>query len=223
MFERFCPNFRPGVNGAWTSGQSPLYNCIAHSVGSVLTYIWPDADEQYPWPPNIDRAETVAAFVEFYCACGFEVCADASPEPEYEKVVIFVLDGAVSHAALQLPDGSWTSKIGDLADIMHRTLDAAGGGLNGKPVQALKRKRTGRPPPLPTLHPPLTTLVNPAGTPLAKLARKTNPSDAVKNLDARKSHEGRQPCLLDWCRSSQRLIFQFPLLSRLLGPRNPTK
>lgn len=142
MFEKFCPNFVPGGNGDWTSGQSPLYNCIAHSVQTTLTYIWPDEDEQYAWPPNIDRKETVAAF-----------------------------NGTVCHAALQLDGGHWTSKVGDLADIMHVDLQAASGGLNGTPVQALRRVRTGKPPLLPPLQPPLSTLVNASGTPFAQLQR----------------------------------------------------
>jgi hypothetical protein len=171
MFDKFCPNFVPGENGAWSSGQCAHYNCISHSVGTKLTYIWPDQGEQYAWPPDIDRKETVAAFIEFYRLCGFEPCSNASTEPGYEKVVIYELDGAVAHAALQLEDGHWTSKIGDLADIMHINLQAGGGGLNGNPVQAVKRVRTGRPPPLPPLYPPLSTLVNPSGTPFSQLAR----------------------------------------------------
>lgn len=172
MFDIFCPKYEEGVNGKTTSPQSGLYNCVAHSVGASLFYIWPDADEEYGWPEHIPRDDSRSAFIGFYRLCGFEPCNDASPEPGYEKVVIYELAGRVAHVALQSDDGTWSSKIGDLTDVMHRRLDVVASAHNGQPAQAMRRRRTGAPPQLPALHPPQTVLVNPSGVPLSKLAAK---------------------------------------------------
>ncbi len=44
---------------------------------------------------------------------------------DFEKIAIYVdTDGVPTHAARQLPDGSWTSKLGDWEDIQHQTLEA---------------------------------------------------------------------------------------------------
>jgi hypothetical protein len=163
MFDIFCPNYIEGVNGQTTSGQSGLYNCIAHSVQMVLTYIWPDEDEEYSWPPNLDRNDHIDTFVKFYRACGFEPCSDASLEQAYEKVILYGVDKTVLHAARQLPDGSWTSKVGDLTDVMHVTPNVVTSHRNGTPM----------PPTVPPLHPPLTQLVSSSGVPLQKLASST--------------------------------------------------
>jgi hypothetical protein len=171
MFETLVPNVRLGDNSQETSGQTPLYNCIAHSVQTALVYIWPDADEEYAWPPTLPRNDSVPNFVEFYQQCGFEPCGDPSFEEGYEKIVIFQIGGRVAHAALQLENGHWTSKIGDLIDIEHIDLQVVSGGVNGAPTQAVRRRATGLPPQLPPLHPPLSQLVNSSGTPLARLTR----------------------------------------------------
>jgi hypothetical protein len=42
-----------------------------------------------------------------------------------EKVAIYVdCDGVPTHAARQLADGTWTSKLGEWEDIQHDTLEA---------------------------------------------------------------------------------------------------
>jgi len=44
-----------------------------------------------------------------------------------------------THAARQLPDGKWTSKLGQLEDITHGTTDVIEGGDYGEVVQFMKR------------------------------------------------------------------------------------
>lgn len=172
MFDIFCPNYSEGVNGKTTSPQTPLYNCIAHSVGTDLTYIWPDPDEEYAWPPALPRNDSIDTFVDFYQLCGYTKCASAILEHGFEKVILYHVAGRVAHAALQLVDGTWTSKIGDLADIMHVTPEVVESNQNGRPAIVLRRKRTNPKPPLPPLHPPLSQLVSSSGVPLARLANK---------------------------------------------------
>ena len=51
-----------------------------------------------------------------------------SLEPGSEKVVIFVdNEGLPTHAARQLTDGSWTSKLGSWQDNQHQHLQALAG------------------------------------------------------------------------------------------------
>jgi hypothetical protein len=70
---------------------------------------------------------------------GYEPCEDDQLEPGFEKVALYGDIFFYSHAARQLPDGKWTSKLGKDQDIEHDTpLDVAGG-LYGEVVQIMKR------------------------------------------------------------------------------------
>ena len=55
------------------------------------------------------------------------MCSDSSLEAGYEKIAIYVKDGIPTHAARQLGDGRWTSKLGKYEDIEHDSLDALNG------------------------------------------------------------------------------------------------
>jgi len=104
-----------------TSQQDQHYNCIAWSLGDDLRWWWPDPLGQYYWPPEARREESVEAFVEAYrLVSGFEVCSSLEPEPDHEKIAIFSKGGKPTHAARQLQNGNWTSKLGGLEDIEHQ-------------------------------------------------------------------------------------------------------
>ena len=45
---------------------------------------------------------------------------------------------------LELSDGRWTSKLGQLEDIVHYTVDAISGGDYGEVVQFMRRVHTNR-------------------------------------------------------------------------------
>ncbi len=134
-----------------------------------MQYIWPDASEEYAWPEKLQRKPTIENFIVFYQMCGFCKADNFLLETGWEKIAIFEDMGEVAHAARQLEDGSWVSRIGDLVDVIHYDLDAVSGGANGLPCAVVKRVRTNFPPKLPQMHPPLTNLVNSSGTPLSKL------------------------------------------------------
>jgi hypothetical protein len=54
---------------------------------------------------------------------GYEPCDSAEPESDCEKVAIYVdLLNRPTHMARQLSSGWWTSKLGGLEDVIHRTL-----------------------------------------------------------------------------------------------------
>jgi hypothetical protein len=90
------------------------------------------------WPAGARREETIAAFVEAFQTLGYVLCPDDRLEPGFEKVALYARDGAPKHAARQLPNGRWTSKLGELEDVEH-TLDGITGNWYGAVVHVLKR------------------------------------------------------------------------------------
>jgi hypothetical protein len=87
------------------------------------------------WPDGVRRSYELSAFVDADRTIKYEVCADGSLEPSIEKIVIYTNQyGGVEHVARQLPDGKWTSKIGDHEDIVHNTPASLGGSTDyGEP------------------------------------------------------------------------------------------
>ena len=137
-------------NGAITSPSSRRYNCIAWAAGSVHQWWWPDRRAcllgySY-WPPNIPVELTFEAFFRAYGTLGYILCADGALEQGVEKIAIYgktTLVGVTepTHAALQLPDGRWTSKLGPHEDIVHDTLSVIEGPTYGDAVHYMKRPR----------------------------------------------------------------------------------
>ncbi len=109
-----------------TSPPTQVYNCIAWAAGDVNRWWWPDLLNQRYWPVGATRTETVAAFQEAFRLLGFDVCQDEQLEPGVEKIALFVDNACPQHAARQLPNGRWTSKIGELEDIEHALRDLEG-------------------------------------------------------------------------------------------------
>jgi hypothetical protein len=121
-----------------TSPPDPVYNCIAHAVGVTDNWWWPDPDGFDYWPPGLVRERTLAAFLQAFATVGYTPCPDDSLEPGWEKAAIYATDEGPAHAARQLSNGLWTSKLGPDDDIEH-TLEGLGGALYGSVVQFLRR------------------------------------------------------------------------------------
>ena len=102
------------------SPASTEYNCIAWAAHETGRWWWPDAMNQYYWPPGVPRVESLDAFVAAYASLGYELCSSAEFEDGFERVIVYV-DGAnrPTHAARQLPTGWWTSKLGSQEDVEH--------------------------------------------------------------------------------------------------------
>ena len=94
------------------------------------------------WPAAVRREETIAAFVEAFHTLGFVPCAADALESGFEKIALYALAGVPKHAARQLPNGRWTSKLGELEDVEH-CLDGLDGTWYGSVVQILKRPLPG--------------------------------------------------------------------------------
>jgi hypothetical protein len=134
-----------------TSEYSEEYNCLAWAVGDVDQRWDPDEMDQYYWPPGVPREVTVAAVVAAFQTKGFEPSPDSSLEEGIEKIAIYATsDGRPTHAARQLKNGHWTSKLGNCEDVEHETLDCLTGEVRdaqgrimcyGRPVCYMRRPR----------------------------------------------------------------------------------
>src|SRR5262245_9561718 len=102
-----------------TSPYDSAYNCVAWAAGDTAHWWWPERQGGFYWPHDAPMADTVSAFTMAFALIGYQPCPDGSLEADYEKVVLFALNGTVKHAARQLADGRWTSKIGKNVDIEH--------------------------------------------------------------------------------------------------------
>ncbi|HZU37138.1 MAG TPA: hypothetical protein VFA18_14550 [Gemmataceae bacterium] len=138
--EQYFPNLAT-TGYTTTSAATFVYNCIAWAAGVTDDWWWPDPMGVSTWPASATRAETITAFEEAFQSLGYTPGADDRLEPGFEKVALYALGGMPKHAARQLPNGLWTSKLGELEDIEH-TLEALNGAWYGAVVSILKRPRS---------------------------------------------------------------------------------
>jgi hypothetical protein len=133
----------PGLAAAGyriTSPRSTDYNCIAWAAGQTGTWWWPGPDlvKEY-WPSGHPRELTLSAFQGVFAGLGYSICRVEDPESGVEKIALFAdADGRPTHAARQLPNGLWTSKLGKAEDIEH-TLRAVEGDIYGSVVLIMQR------------------------------------------------------------------------------------
>jgi hypothetical protein len=127
-----------------TSPADHGYNCIAWAAGRTDRFWWPVSPvfgSAYYWPEDVPREESIDAFKEAYAKLGYKECRDGTLEPGFEKIALYAVGERPKHAARQLADGSWTSKLGKFVDIEHR-LDALFGSNYGSVVAYLRRPAT---------------------------------------------------------------------------------
>lgn len=135
--EKFFPD---GVGEiAITSPRDPRYNCIAWAAGDDKKFWWPT----YPgfWPKGIPRDTTLSVFRDAYSLHGFEECEDGALEIGFEKIAIYVdTSNTPTHAARQLADGKWTSKLGPQWDISHVSYSSIEGDEYGRVAMFMRQK-----------------------------------------------------------------------------------
>jgi hypothetical protein len=106
-----------------TSSQTATYNCFAWAAKQDDRWWSPGefgTGESYYWVDGVPDELTISAFVQAYETLGYSICADAELEEGFEKIALYATsDGEVTHAARQLPNGRWTSKLGRWEDIEH--------------------------------------------------------------------------------------------------------
>jgi hypothetical protein len=131
------------ANYSITSDPSAEYNCIAWAAGDQEKWWWPHEDSY--WPDGVPREETLAAFIQAYALRGYSPCIESAVEVGFEKIAIYANAEGPQHAARQLEDGSWTSKLGRDEDITHNSLVALECQWYGRAVLFMKRPKRGAP------------------------------------------------------------------------------
>lgn len=103
----------------WTksSEENHGYNCIAWALRLNNIWLWPAGD--WAWPRPHPAEVTVQEFIDVFALFGFELCTSWIFEAGQEKIALYTLDGKPTHAARQLQNGKWTSKLGAAIDITH--------------------------------------------------------------------------------------------------------
>jgi len=148
---KWPPDELPGLNDSTcriTSPDTPIYNCIAWAAKNNSRWWWPDPLGIGYWP-LAERTATVDCFVKLFESLGYSICLNASREEGIEKVAIFGhkapdRQATPTHAALQLSNGEWTSKLGPFEDVVHPDLYAVDGPVYGRPLVFMSRPRSAR-------------------------------------------------------------------------------
>lgn len=123
-----------------TSSANGYYNCIAWAVGVCNKKWWPRAEGGYHWPIQPIPQISLASFQRAFESQGFSVTMDCSLESHLEKLALYADSrGKPTHAARQVADGRWSSKLGVDEDIVHSTLDAISGGTYGEVALIMQR------------------------------------------------------------------------------------
>ena len=131
-----------------TSPSDPDYNCIAWAYHYNNRWMWPGGVEEkvmdgfHYWPDGVVDSIDVAAFIEAFAKSGYSVCDNATFEEGFRKVALYVKDGTTecTHAARQLSNGRWTSKLGQENDIQHGTPYTLEGQVYGRVFCIMKRE-----------------------------------------------------------------------------------
>ena len=135
-FEEFFPNLATSGYEV-TSEASSIYNCVAWATGDTAD--WWDWHPRAYWPTSVPRSRRVEALVQVFGERGYSICENTEKETGYEKVAIYARNGLWEHAARQLEDGRWTSKIGEFEDIIHPSPEDLTGELYGE-VHCIMRR-----------------------------------------------------------------------------------
>lgn len=123
-----------------TSQASTYYNCIAWACEITDRCMWPDVRGRYTWPKGIPQDITIYAFIKLFESYGYSACDNGRLEESYQKIAIYADNQDVpTHAARQLPNGNWTSKLGDQIDVEH-SLEAMENGFYGN-IKLFMRKK----------------------------------------------------------------------------------
>jgi hypothetical protein len=130
-----------------TSPRTDAYNCIAWAAGDTMRWWWPDDPRGY-WPEGAACLETLQAFGDAFATLGYVTCLGHDLESGFEKIALFADRARTpTHAARQLPNGRWTSKLGLLEDIEHGIHDLEGSRY-GSIIEIMKRPLPDRGDPL---------------------------------------------------------------------------
>ena len=118
---------------------SERYNCIAYAAGDVTESWWPNANSY--WPPWATDDNRIDSLKEVFAGLDYEQCDDSKAEDGYEKVALYEIQGRFEHAAAQMSNGRWRSKMGQGPVIEHLSPESLSGGMYGNPTIYMRRAR----------------------------------------------------------------------------------
>lgn len=121
-----------------TSKKSRRYNCLAWALGA--NDVWWDAGVGGAWPDGVPDDGSVLAAIRFFEHFGYTCAADAELKEGLLKIAIYGDDQGYTHAARQLANGRWSSKLGKLQDIEHHKLESLFGRRYGTVVQIMEMR-----------------------------------------------------------------------------------
>ena len=119
-----------------TSPESTDYNCIAWSAADIGH--WWEPGVYWPIPASANDYG-IGNLVQAFRSLGYQECEDGGLELGFEKVALYGSFFFYTHAARQLPNGKWTSKLGKAEDIEHDSPEDVAGDVYGEIVQFMKR------------------------------------------------------------------------------------
>ena len=142
------PDFPNSFNEPFikTSLATEKYNCIAHAVFNDSEWYEPAKPEYLTfWPNDVPREYTIDAYFQLFESYGYSKCKNGDIEEGFIKIAFFYSTNKYNnpdsfHAARQLSDGQWTSKLGESIDVSH-TLNAMSNSNYGEVIQFFKKKQ----------------------------------------------------------------------------------
>jgi hypothetical protein len=129
-----------------TSDATEDYNCTAWAAG-IMHQWWEPVDPPDPtgriyWPEGAPPNDKIPSVIAAFACVGFVDCKDdGSLEQGFEKIALYTDVDDYLHAARQLENGKWTSKLGELEDIEHDAPEDLAGPAYGNVSIYMKRKR----------------------------------------------------------------------------------
>lgn len=142
------PTLAKDNNFEITSKQTSKYNCIAWAYFIENRWMWPNTgnypflDGVHYWPSDEITDCDVKNFIKAFELKGYECCDDGNHEEGYRKIALYVGTDTTecTHAARELKNGFWTSKLGQIEDIQHGTPYTIEGDAYGKVYCFMKKK-----------------------------------------------------------------------------------
>ena len=141
---RFWPNLTAD-NCDPTSESDPYYNCVAWAMRDKHHWWEPSGRPQHYWPNKATPDYSLDSYLQAFATRHYVVCNDGELEAGFEKIAIYLKDGDFEHIARQLPNGHWTSKLGEKKDVTHHALDDLSGDYYGEPSRFMRRPRAQTP------------------------------------------------------------------------------
>jgi len=107
------PNLKRNNNFTFTSVSTEDYNCVAWINDILDEWVqFYDANGNYDF--SLDR------YIKYFESYGYLINDNSDKQEGFTKIAIsFDKDKNFKHVCKQLPNGEWSSKLGDWEDIKH--------------------------------------------------------------------------------------------------------